>query len=225
MTFDLHSGLIPALAQVALPQGTVLGAAFFARSSNEVAPDLIGKILWSPGVGGGRLTEVEAYLPAGDPASHAACGPTRRNAAMFGPPGTIYVFLSYGMHYLVNLVCDREGVGSAVLIRALEAFYPHPGAAAEEADVAEEANVPKASPKRYCGPGRVGVALRIQPGLNGVLLGQASGLFVVDDGFKAEVGVDSRIGISRGAALPLRYYARGSECVTRRSATRGGPCA
>ena len=67
-----------------------------------MAPDLIGKILWSPGLGGGRLTEVEAYLPVEDPASHAARGPTKRNAAMFGPPGTIYVFLSYGVHYLLN---------------------------------------------------------------------------------------------------------------------------
>ena len=197
----------------------MLSPAFFARSSNEVAPDLIGKILWSPGIGGGRLTEVEAYLPAGDPASHAASGPTRRNAAMFGRPGTIYVFLSYGVHYLVNIVCDREGVGSAVLIRALEALDGSPG------PTLKDANVAGVSPMSYCGPGRVGTALQIEPRLNGALLGLASGLFVVDDGFKVEVSVDSRIGISRGAALPLRYYARGSKCVTRRSRTRGGPCA
>ncbi len=85
-----------------------------------MAPDLIGKILWREGVGGGRLTEVEAYLPDDDPACHAACGPTRRNAAMFGPPGTVYVYLSYGVHVLLNLVCDREQVGSAVLIRSFE---------------------------------------------------------------------------------------------------------
>ena len=98
-----------------------MGADFFARPSNEVAPELIGKILWSPERGGGRLTEVEAYLPQDDPASHAAHGPTRRNAAMFGPPGTIYVFLSYGVHYLFNLVCDKREVAAAVLIRAMEA--------------------------------------------------------------------------------------------------------
>ena len=151
----------------------MLGPGFFARSSDEVAPALIGKILWSPGVGGGRLTEVEAYLPAGDPASHAACGLTKRNAAMFGPPGTIYVFLSYGVHYLLNLVCDREGVGSAVIIRALEAL----------------------DGQSYCGPGRVGSALGIKPGLNGTPLGEASGLFVVDDGFKTDAAADTRIGI------------------------------
>jgi len=178
-------------------RGTPLGADFFARPSDEVAPDLIGKILWSPRRGGGRLTEVEAYLPVEDPASHSAPGPTKRNAAMFGPPGTIYVFLSYGMHYLLNLVCDRPEIGSAVLIRAFEPL---------------------------CGPGRVGKALGVHPSLNGLPLGEASGLFILDDGTRPAVGVTTRIGISRGDTLPLRYYSLDSKCVTRRSATRGGPC-
>ncbi len=180
-----------------MPRGTLLGADFFARPSDKVAPDLIGKILWSPQRGGGRLTEVEAYLPVEDPASHSAPGPTKRNAAMFGPPGTIYVFLSYGVHHLLNIVCDRPEIGSAVLIRAFEPF---------------------------CGPGRVGRALGIHPALNGLRLGEASGLFVVDDGARPEVGVTTRIGISRGDTLPLRYYSLDSGCVTRRSAIRGGPC-
>ena len=181
----------------ALPQGAPLGADFFARPSNEVAPDLIGKILWSPRWGGGRLTEVEAYLPVEDPASHSAPGPTKRNAAMFGPPGTIYVFLSYGVHYLLNVVCDRPEIGSAVLIRAFDPF---------------------------CGPGRVGKALGIHPGLNGLPLGEASGLFILDDGTRPGVRVTTRIGISRGDTLPLRYYSPDSRCVTRRSANKGGPC-
>lgn len=179
------------------PRGTVLGADFFARPSDEVAPGLIGKILWSPRRGGGRLTEVEAYLAVDDPASHAARGPTKRNAAMFGSPGTIYVFLSYGVHYLLNVVCDRRDIGSAVLIRAFEPF---------------------------CGPGRVGKALAIQPALNGLQLGEASGLFIVDDGTRPDVGVTTRIGISRGDMLPLRYYSLDSRCVTGRPATKGGPC-
>jgi DNA-3-methyladenine glycosylase len=178
------------------PGGITLSADFFARPSDEVAPDLIGKILWAPLRGGGRLTEVEAYLPVEDPASHSATGPTKRNAAMFGPPGTIYVFLSYGVHYLLNIVCDRSEIGSAVLVRAFEPF---------------------------CGPGRVGKALGIHPALNGLPLGEVSGLFIVDDGTRPEVGVATRIGISRGETLPLRYYSRDSRCVTRRSATRGGP--
>ena len=106
-----------AAASGASPPGVALDDSFFARPSDLVAADLVGKILWARGLGGGRLTEVEAYLPHGDPACHAACGLTKRNAAMFGPPGTIYVFLSYGVHYLLNLVCEREGIGSAVLER------------------------------------------------------------------------------------------------------------
>lgn len=197
-----------------LPRGAILGAQFFDRPSNEVAPDLIGKILWSPGRGGGRLTEVEAYLPVGDPASHAARGPTKRNAPMFGPPGSIYVFLNYGVHYLLNIVCDHRQVASAVLIRALEPLQPEGRGRGQESGPKE---------LTLCGPGRVGKALGIQPALNGLLLGEPAGLFVIDDGFKPEVGAAQRIGISRGETLPLRYYMSGSRCVTRRSVTRGGP--
>ena len=156
----------------------------------EVARDLIGKILWSAQRGGGRLTEVEAYLPAEDPASHAACGPTTRNAAMFGPPGTIYVFLSYGVHYLLNFVCDRPEVGSAVLIRAFEPLSASDGA-------------PNGGERRAgsptCGPGRVGKALGIHPGLNGLPLGEAVRLVRVDDGARPDVAMATRIGITRGA--------------------------
>jgi DNA-3-methyladenine glycosylase len=196
-----------------MPAGHVLGAEFFARPSDVVARELIGKILWSRDQGGGRLSEVEAYLPIEDPASHAACGPTRRNAAMFGPPGTIYIFLSYGVHYLLNLVCDRPQVGSAVLIRGFEGLAGRQGAPSEGREYRDQS---------VCGPGRVGKSLAIHPGLNGLPLGEASGLYVVDDGTRAEVGMATRIGISRGVALPLRYYLRGSNCVTGRSAETGG---
>jgi DNA-3-methyladenine glycosylase len=197
------------------PRGSVIGAEFFARPSNEVARDLIGKVLWSPERGGGRLAEVEAYLPVDDPASHAARGPTDRNAAMFGPPGCIYVFLSYGVHYLLNLVCDRREIGSAVLIRALEPLQ-HEGEGLRGGAQSRDGS--------FCGPGRVGKALGIHPGLNGLPLGESSGLFVVDDGVRPEVAVATRIGISRGETLPLRYYLLGSTCVTRRPARREGPC-
>ena len=99
--------LARATMHLSLPPGQLLMSEFFSRPSDEVAPDLIGKILWRSGVGGGRLTEVEAYLPQDDPACHAARGRTARNAAMFGPPGCIYVYLSYGIHVLLNLVCDQ----------------------------------------------------------------------------------------------------------------------
>ena len=194
------------MAAPSLPPGDILGPDFFARPSDQVAADLIGKIVWAPEVGGGRLTEVEAYLPVGDPASHAACGRTARNAAMFGRPGRIYVFLSYGVHYLLNFVTEQEGVGSAVLIRAIEGL-----------DVGGAA-----VPVFWCGPGRVGAALRVHLGMNGLALGEESGVFVIDDRYRPHVGLTTRIGITRGAGLPLRYYAVGSRCVTGRPATPSG---
>ena len=194
------------MAVLPLPPGDILGPEFFARSPDKVAYDLIGKIVWSPEVGGGRLTEVEAYLPAGDPASHAAPGRTKRNAAMFGPPGRIYVFMSYGVHYLLNFVTQQEGVGSAVLVRAIEGL-----------DAA-----PTGAPVFWCGPGIVGAALGVHLAMNGLALGKESGVFVIDDRYRPHVGMTTRIGLNRGAELPLRYYAVDSRCVTGRPATPSG---
>ena len=180
-----------------VPEGEVLPESFFARSSDEVAAELIGKILWRQGFGGGRLTEVEAYLPVDDPASHAAAGKTRRNAAMFGPPGHLYVFLSYGVHLLLNLVCDREGVGSAVLVRSYGPIDGKDGTA----DWAR-------------GPGVVGRRLGASLDMSGLRLGEESGVFVVDDGERPRVGRTVRVGISRGGGLALRHYMIGSRCVS-----------
>ncbi len=96
---------------------------FFARHALEVAPDLLGRVVEhdSPqGVVAVRLTEVEAYAGTADPGSHARMGPTLRNASMFGPPGHLYVYFTYGMHWCANLVCSPDGDASAVLLRAGE---------------------------------------------------------------------------------------------------------
>ncbi len=200
-----------------LPPGRILGADYFARPSDTVGRDLIGKLLWAEGVGGGRLTEVEAYLPEGDPACHAACGRTRRNDPMFGPPGSIYVYRSYGVHVLLNLVCDQESVASAVLIRSFE-----PLGAVEH--LRRNRGVDSEDGRQLsCGPGRVGQALGLHLGLNGLQLGETSGLFVLDDGERPEVAFTTRVGISRGEQLPLRYYMRGSRYVSRLvRVTKGG---
>ena len=96
---------------------------FFARPVLDVAPDLLGRMIVRRIAGkrlSGRIVEVEAYGGEEDPASHARRGPTPRNRSMFGPPGRCYVYLIYGMHCCLNLVCEDEGRAAAVLIRALE---------------------------------------------------------------------------------------------------------
>jgi DNA-3-methyladenine glycosylase len=100
-----------------------LPVSFYSRPTLEVLEDLIGKVLVHEVRGrrvGGAIVEAEAYIGESDPACHAAPGPTTRNAPLYGPPGRAYVYLNYGIHYLVNAVTEDEGSPAAVLIRALE---------------------------------------------------------------------------------------------------------
>ncbi len=108
--------------------GRLLTKKFFARSVHEVAPALIGATLLVDGVGG-IIVEVEAYHHT-EPAAHSFNGPTPRNMVMFGPPGFLYVYRSYGIHWCMNFVCEKEGSASAVLIRAIEPNSWHPRDAA-----------------------------------------------------------------------------------------------
>ena len=102
--------------------GRVLPRSFYNRPTLTVAEALIGKVLvhrTPAGAAAGMIVEVEAYIGEDDPACHAARGPTRRNAPLYGPPGLAYVYLNYGIHHLVNAVTEAEGYPAAVLIRAL----------------------------------------------------------------------------------------------------------
>src|SRR5215468_7738771 len=100
-----------------MPSPGRLRRSFFDRSVHEVAPELIGATLLFNGAGG-TIVEVEAYHHT-DPAAHSYVGLTERNAVMFGPPGYVYVYRSYGIHWCLNFVCECEGSASAVLVRAL----------------------------------------------------------------------------------------------------------
>src|SRR2546425_397708 len=140
--------------------GRPLKRAFFARSVHEVAPDLIGATLLVDNVGG-RIVEVEAYHHT-DPAAHSFGGRTERNAVMFGPPGHVYVYRSYGVHWCVNFVCEADGSASAVLIRALEPTAGIP-VMRRRRELADE--------RVLCsGPGRLCEALGITRAHNGLAL-------------------------------------------------------
>jgi DNA-3-methyladenine glycosylase len=107
------------------PEGLRLPSSFYNRPTLTVAKDLLGKVLvhrTDAGTAAGVIVETEAYIGEDDPACHAAPGPTRRNEPLYGPPGIAYVYLNYGIHYLVNAVTEAEGHPAAVLIRALDAI-------------------------------------------------------------------------------------------------------
>jgi DNA-3-methyladenine glycosylase len=190
-----------------------------------VAAELVGKILWRDGLGGGRLTEVEAYLPADDPACHAFRGRTQRNRSMFGPPGSIYVYLSYGIHLLLNLVCDKDSVGSAVLVRSFEPLGDTRMLLAGRLRAGSPTAVhPQDMPPTWlsCGPGRVGQALALTLDLDGLPLGAKSDLHILDDGCTPRICTSTRIGISKGDRLPLRFFAADSPFVTNKHTKSGG---
>jgi DNA-3-methyladenine glycosylase len=171
---------------------------------HEVAPELIGTTLLVNGVGG-VIVEVEAYAPD-DPASHSYRGPTRANASMFGPPGHLYVYRSYGIHWCANVVCDIEGIGAAVLLRALE-----PTARVDQ--MRSRRGV--AELLRLCsGPGRLTQALGVSGEQDGLPLDRWPIRLLPADGPVA-VDVGPRVGISRAAHLPWRYALKDSAFVSR----------
>jgi DNA-3-methyladenine glycosylase len=171
---------------------------------DQVARDLVGATLLVDGVGG-VVVETEAY-PPDDPASHSFRGPTAANAAMFGPPGTLYVYRSYGIHWCANVVCGPAGVGAAVLLRALE-----PTHGIEE--MVRRRGVEDVL--RLCsGPGSLTRALGIDRTHDGLPLdGPPFELLLADE--PADVVVGPRIGITKAADLPRRYSLRSSPYVSR----------
>ena len=181
-----------------------LSREFFARSVHEVAPGLIGSTLLVDGVGG-TVVEVEAY-DGEDPASHGYRGRTARNASMFGPPGHAYVYRSYGIHWCLNLVCAREGVAEAALVRALAPTHGLERMR-ERRGTADE--------RLYCsGPGRLCQALGITALHDGLPLDEAP-FELVERPRAVELVAGPRVGISRAIEQPWRYALAGSRYVSR----------
>ena len=207
--------------------GAVLPRAFYARPTLEVARDLIGKRLVhvaADGTAAGTIVEVEAYAGESDPACHAAAGLTQRNAPLYGPPGRAYVYVSYGLHHLVNAVTEPEGAPAAVLIRALEPAAGTPLMRRRRARDAGRRAAPLTDLDLCRGPGNLTSALGITLRQNRCDL-SGGGLFIEDCGpFEGPVAWGPRIGITAGAARPWRCYAAQSPYVSARGRT-GAPAA
>jgi DNA-3-methyladenine glycosylase len=171
---------------------------------HEVAPDLIGATFLVDGVGG-VIVEVEAYHHT-DPAAHSYRGPTERNRVMFGPPGYVYVYRSYGIHWCVNFVCEAAGSASAVLIRAIE---PVAGLEAMRRRRGVE------DVRALCsGPGKLTEAMGITHAHNALALdAPPMALYARADDVEVVTGV--RIGLTKAVELPWRYGLKGSKFVSK----------
>jgi DNA-3-methyladenine glycosylase len=184
-----------------------LPADFYARPVLEVAPDLLGCVVCRGG-GAGAIVETEAYHFS-EPACHAYVGVTARTGVLHGPPGTAYVYRSYGIHALLNAVCEPEGIGAAVLIRALEPLHGLQ-------EMRERRGLGRV--ENLCsGPGKLTQALGIELAENGTalatgpvrILGPAPGWEDV------QWVAGPRVGITKATELPWRFCALGSRSVSR----------
>lgn len=196
-----------------LQRAATLPVAFFRRPAETVAAELLGMEVLTSVEGeitSGRIVETEAYLGYDDPASHGYLHRRNaRNQALFGPPGTWYVYLSYGMHWCANLVCQKSGLASAVLLRALE---PVEGL---EIMRRRRGGVPDGD---LCsGPGKLCQAMGITRELDGQRITQSAA--IVRRSAMSErlhVAAGPRIGITKAVDWPLRFCVAGSAWTSRK---------
>ncbi len=195
----------------------VLPHEFYEKDTVQVAKDLLGCYLihtFNGEKAGGKIVETEAYLGDLDPASHSYKGINKRNATMFGPPGHAYIYLIYGIHYCFNIVTRPEGIGEAVLVRALEPTI----------------GIPFMIKQRHTensmllcnGPAKLTQALRITKDLNGSDLVKGPLTILSQDTYEKknqnrpiEIISSARIGISQGKEYPFRLYIKGSQFISR----------
>jgi DNA-3-methyladenine glycosylase len=197
----------------------IIASEWFDRAAVAVAPDLIGCTLVRQLPDGqqlrGLIVETEAYQE-GDPACHAYRKQTARNRVMFGAPGYVYVYLIYGIYHCVNVVTDRDGVASAVLIRALEL----------EAETLKMMSLPskEKSERVAAGPGKLCRALQIDLNLYGTKLEQGQLMWIEQRSTAWQTMLDTdrvaliqttRIGLTQGAELPWRWYLQDCPAVSK----------
>lgn len=200
-----------------LRRAATLPVAFFRRPAEVVAAELLGMIVVSS-IGGelteGRIVETEAYLGYDDPASHGYLHRRNaRNAALFGPPGSWYVYLSYGMHWCANLVCQRVGLASAVLLRALEPLAGH--------DIMRRRRGGTPDRELCSGPGKLCQALGITRELDGLTMARSPAIVRPPEQWEeTRIAITPRIGITKAADWPLRFYLAGSPWISRKD--KGG---
>jgi DNA-3-methyladenine glycosylase len=195
----------PSASEAKLPRS------FFARPVLEVARDLIGATVLVDGIGG-IIVESEAYSHE-DPASHSFRGRTARNASMFGPPGHAYVYLSYGMHWCANLVCQKAGLASAVLLRALEPV--------DGLDVMRRRRAGVPDRELCSGPGKLCQALGIDRTLDGARMSRSPVIVRAPErGELPHIAATPRIGITKAVDWPLRFHVVGSPWLSRKE--KGG---
>jgi DNA-3-methyladenine glycosylase len=199
-----------------------LRRAFYARATLDVAADLLGKVLvhrTHAGVTSGIIVEVEAYIGESDPACHAAPGPTRRNAPLYGPPGHAYVYLNYGIHPLMNVVTEPATSPAAVLIRALEPLdgIPLMRRRRTRARTARRRKPAPIADHALCrGPGNVTHAMGISLKDTGADLVGGT-LYIEDRGHHVgKIAWSRRIGINVGTEREWRCYADGHASVSGR---------
>lgn len=186
---------------------TRLPRAFYRRAPSEVAPELLGKLFVRDDGRVARIVEVEAYAQE-DPAAHTYRGRTARNRSMFGPPGHLYVYFSYGVHWCVNLVCGTEGYGAGVLLRAAE---PLQGIA-----LMQHARGKEALRELCSGPGKLSQAMGIDHSLDGSDVTGGGPISVYSDHAPvASIVAGPRIGISKNKDAPLRFALAGSPYMSR----------
>jgi len=182
----------------------VLPREFYRRDTLEVARDLLGKALVKfkgPEMVGGTILETEAYYGQDDPASHAYGGKTPRSEIMFGKPGIAYIYMCYGMYYLLNVVTENEGKPGAVLIRAIKPLWG--------IDIMKKRRNANPESRLTDGPGKLTIALGIDKQDNGVdIVTGENGLHISDykkGDSSLNIAVTGRIGIKKGKDRMLRF--------------------